>query len=77
MTESTITLANKKQIITEFLQQCNVYSDAMLKKYEQQLTNEETKESAPQKIHDWNVYKDFNEYAIKELNGTELDDWFS
>ncbi|HIF17868.1 MAG: hypothetical protein ABGX33_01595 [Cycloclasticus sp.] len=77
MIESTISLADKKQIITEFLQQCNDYSDAMLEKYEQQLRDKATKESAPQKIHDWNVYKDFNEYAIKELNGTELDDWFS
>ena len=49
----------------------------MLKKYEQQLRDDETKNSAPQKIHDWNVYKDFNEYAIKELKGTELDEWFS
>jgi predicted DNA binding CopG/RHH family protein len=76
MIESTISLTDKKQIITEFLQQCNDYSDAMLKKYEQQLTDEETKESASQKIHDWNVYKGFNEYAIKELNRTDLDGWF-
>jgi hypothetical protein len=77
MIESTISLADKKQIITAFLQQCNKYSDSMLKKYEQQLRDDETKNSAPQKIHDWNVYKDFNEYAIKELKGTELDEWFS
>jgi predicted DNA binding CopG/RHH family protein len=77
MIESTISLADKKQIITEFLQQCNGYSDAMLKKYEQQLTDEQTKKSAPQKIHDWTVYKNFNEYAIKELKGTDLDDWFA
>jgi len=77
MIESTISLADKKQIITEFLQQCNGYSDAMLEKYEQQLTDEQTKYSAPQKIHDWTVYKNFNEYAIKELNGTDLDDWFA
>ena len=76
MTECIISLADKKKIIVDFLQQCNKYSDEMLKKYEQQLTDEETKESAPQKIHDWCVYRDFNEYAINELQGDQLDDWF-
>jgi len=72
MTERIISMADKKKIIIEFLRQCNQYSDAMLEKYEQKLTDN----SVPQKIHDWTVYKDFNEYAIKELHGNELDDWF-
>jgi hypothetical protein len=76
MTQRTISLADKKNIIIDFLHQCNQYSDEMLKKYDQQLTDDEKKESAPQKIHDWGVYKDFNEFAIKELKSTELDDWF-
>ncbi|MEE4290133.1 MAG: hypothetical protein V2J13_00120 [Cycloclasticus sp.] len=76
MTNNTLSLADKKSIIIDFLQQCNNYSDGMLKKYEGQLAEEETKTSAPQKIHDWTVYRDFNNYAINELNGTELDDWF-
>lgn len=76
MTKNTLSLADKKSIIIDFLQQCNNYSDGMLKKYEGQLAEEEMKTSAPQKIHDWTVYRDFNNYAINELNGTELDDWF-
>lgn len=76
MTNNTLSLADKKSIIIDFLQQCNNYSDGMLKKYEGQLAEEEPKTSAPQKIHDWTVYRDFNNYAINELNGTELDDWF-
>jgi len=76
MTKSILSLADKKSIIIDFLQQCNEYSDGMLKKYEDQLTEEETKSTAPQKIHDWGVYRDFNNYAINELKGDELDDWF-
>ena len=76
MTKSTLSIADKKSIIIEFLKQCNEYSEEMLIKYESQLGAEEKKVTAPQKIHDWTVYKEFNEYAIKELSGQELDDWF-
>ena len=76
MTESTISVEDKKTIIIDFLRQCNNYSDSMLDKYKAQLLDEQPSESADQKIHDWTVYKDFNDYAIKELAGEELDDWF-
>lgn len=76
MSKSMLSLADKKSIIIDFLQQCNKYSDGMLQKYEGQLTTEETKISATQKIHDWSVYRDFNSYAINELKGKELDEWF-
>jgi hypothetical protein len=48
----------------------------MLNKYQKQLSDEELSRSAAQKIQDWKTYKDFNEYAIKELKGDELDEWF-
>ncbi|PCI21520.1 MAG: hypothetical protein COB62_03250 [Piscirickettsiaceae bacterium] len=71
MTERTVSLAEKKSIIIDFLQRCNHYSDKMLEKYQSPLTQE-----APQKVHDWTIYKEFNEYAINELNSDDLDDWF-
>jgi len=76
MTESTISLEDKKNIIIDFLKQCNDYSELMLKKYQRQLSDGELNDSASQKIHDWNTYKDFNDYAINELKGEELDEWF-
>lgn len=76
MTKSTVSLEDKKDIIINFLKQCNDYSELMLKKYQKQLLDEELNNSASQKIHDWNTYKDFNEYAINELKGEELDEWF-
>jgi hypothetical protein len=77
MNERTVSLVEKKSIITQFLQQCNAYSGEMLEKYQAQLGDENTTESVLQKIHDWKVYQEFNEYAIKELKSTELDDWFT
>ncbi|ORU93453.1 MAG: hypothetical protein A6F72_06990 [Cycloclasticus sp. symbiont of Poecilosclerida sp. N] len=76
MGERAISLVEKKSIITDFLQQCNAYSDGMLEKYQAQLEYESTKQSALQKIHDWTVYRKFNEHAIKELESAELDGWF-
>ncbi|RLA49467.1 MAG: hypothetical protein DRR04_00030 [Gammaproteobacteria bacterium] len=76
MTQRTISLVEKKSIIIAFLGQCNDYSDVMVNKYQAQLQDENLAESAAQKIHDWNVYRQFNEYAVQELGGDELDHWF-
>jgi len=76
MTKGTLSLAEKKDIVVTFLKQCNEYSESILNKYQKQLSDEELSRSAAQKIQDWKTYKDFNEYAIKELKGDELDEWF-
>lgn len=78
MTNNTISRQQKKEIIIEFLKQCNGYSEQMLDKYSAQLVQADipTKATAEQKIHDWTTYHAFNAYAIKELKGEELDDWF-
>ncbi|MBV1898807.1 MAG: hypothetical protein ACJA2Y_001019 [Cycloclasticus pugetii] len=76
MSQKHLPLDIQKKIVIDFLKQCNDYSELMLNKYQQQLSDQDLKDSASQKIHDWNTYKDFNEYAINELDGDELDDWF-
>lgn len=76
MSERIISVVEKKAIIIDFLRQCNQYSDAMLEKYQQPLADEQLQQVAFQKTHDWNVYKEFNEFAIGELSGEGLDDWF-
>ncbi|MBQ0723781.1 MAG: hypothetical protein KBT50_00265 [Cycloclasticus sp.] len=78
MTSRTISLQDKKQIVIDFLLKCNVYSDQMLDKYTEQSSQSDSKDQAAiqQKIHDWTSYHDFNAYAIEELTGEELDDWF-
>jgi hypothetical protein len=78
MTSGTISLQDKKQIIIDFLLKCNVYSDQMLDKYTEQSAHSESNDRAAiqQKIHDWTSYQEFNTYAIEELTGEQLDDWF-
>ena len=72
-------LNEKKSIIIDFLVKCNTYSEQMLRQYEQHLTSKSKTEHAAieQKIHDWKSYRKFNDYAINELKGTELDHWFN
>jgi hypothetical protein len=74
----TISVELKKLIIIDFLQKCNEYSEQKLLTYSDVLINlsEKDKEGIQQKIHDWECYCDFNDFAISELKGEELDDWF-
>jgi len=63
----------KKKIIIEFLQQCNSYSKEKIKLYQESTVIDL---AVQDKIKAWNSYKEFNEYAIKELKKETLDDWF-
>jgi|TARA_R110002074_G_scaffold402194_1_gene604428 deoxyhypusine synthase len=78
MINSTISLQDKKEIIIDFLKQCNSYSEQMLDKYSSQLVQSDLEGAnvVKQKIHDWTTYREFNDYAIGELKGEQLDDWF-
>jgi len=77
MTCVNIKVEDKKKIIVEFLEKCNGYSDQMFDKYERQLLEAGAdKQAVNNKIADWRVYKEFNAYAINELKGEQLDDWF-
>ncbi|MDX2426182.1 MAG: hypothetical protein QNK15_08015 [Cycloclasticus sp.] len=78
MINSTISRQDKKEIIIDFLKQCNSYSGQMLDKYSTQLIQSDLEGAAvaKQKIHDWTTYREFNDYAIEELKGEQLDDWF-
>jgi hypothetical protein len=71
-------LNQKKAIIIDFLNKCNIYSEQMLKRYEQQLADANGADRAltQKKIENWISYREFNEYTITELNTDELDDWF-
>jgi len=73
----TIGLEDKKSIIIDFLNKCNLYSDQKLLDYDRRLVKAGDVESTElgQKKHDWASYRDFNAHAIAELKGNELDDW--
>ena len=78
MTKTRISLEDKKLIIIDFLEKCNGYSDQMLAKYQQEIleATESDKQAVEKKINQWESYREFNVYAIGELNTTKLDDWF-
>jgi len=73
----TIGLEDKKSIIIDFLNKCNLYSDQKLLDYDRRLVKAGDVDCAElrQKKHDWASYRDFNVHAIVELKGDELDDW--
>lgn len=68
----------KKQIISEFILQCNDYADGQIRKYQARLQRAEAMDALEieAKIYNWKVYKAFNVYALEELKTGELDTWF-
>ena len=73
------TATEKKRIVEDFLKRCNEYSENKLQRHRASLdgANSEQQLALQDKINHWVAYRYFNEYAIEELQGTELDDWFN
>lgn len=79
MAESVISMDEKKQVIIDFLEKCNQYSDEMLLKYQQEIAETvevDEKQLIEKKLGQWTSYREFNIHAIGELNSEKLDDWF-
>lgn len=72
------TAAEKKCIVEDFLNRCNDYSDNKLRNYRASLTGADDEQdlAIQDRISHWVAYRAFNEHAIMELKGSELDDWF-
>ncbi len=68
----------KKRIVEDFLKRCIDYSDNKLRRYRASLDGADSEQelAIQDKINHWVAYRFFNEYAIEELKGAELDDWF-
>jgi hypothetical protein len=72
-------IATKKTIVADFLARCNRYADGQLQKYRGELAGASGAEALAiqDKIGHWTAYRAFNEHALGELAGRELDDWFA
>lgn len=72
------TANEKKRIVEDFLKRCNDYSDNKLRNYRASLTGADDEQdlAIQDRISHWVAYRAFNEHAIMELKGSELDDWF-
>ena len=73
-----MTLTQQKRVVRRFLEQCNTYAAGKLAEYEDRRRTTEDEDSAPieAKIAQWTSYRDFNAYALSELETDRLDDWF-
>jgi hypothetical protein len=73
-------LAEQKALVADFLGRCNHYADQKLADYRDRLASATDSRQALElqdKIGHWTAYRAFNEYALEELAGDGLDDWFS
>lgn len=70
--------AEKKRIVSDFLQRCNAYADEQLARYRDQLDQVSGTEglALQDKIGNWTAYRTFNEYTLGELAADTLDHWF-
>jgi hypothetical protein len=73
-----VNTADKKRVIVDFLERCNVYADGELAKYRARLATSCGMETLAlqDKIGHWTAYRAFNERALHELSGDDLDHWF-
>ncbi len=60
--------------ITKFLEMCVTYADDSIKRKNVRL-EENMSAELKEEIVKWINYRDFTEYAIKEVQEGELDDW--
>ena len=74
-----LSVADKKRIVSDFLQHCLDYADDKLAAYRQRLPDVAGMDALllQDKISHWTAYRAFNEYTIAELQTTELDAWFA
>jgi len=72
-------IAAKKAVVADFLVKCNRYAENQLERYRGQLAGTSGVEALAiqDKIGHWTAYRAFNEHALGELAGRELDDWFT
>ena len=65
-------MQRKKQIVINFLEKCNTYSQDQILILERSDKAHESNK----KIEKWQSYIEFNKHAIHELKSTKLDSWF-
>lgn len=71
-------IATKKAVVAAFIAKCNGYADGELARYRRELEAAAGREALAiqDKIGHWTAYRTFNEHTLRELEGSQLDDWF-
>lgn len=70
-------LSQRKRIVAGFLRRCNDYAEQRIADYSARQAGADamTALTLQDKIGHWCAYRAFNEHALAELDGSELDDW--
>lgn len=70
MSEEELNEQQKKDAVTDFLRRCIEYADeAILKKTQS--------DDDPEGLAKWVAYRDYTDYALKEIETGELNHWFN
>jgi hypothetical protein len=73
----SMSLAEKKAVIAQFIAKCNDYADGKLAEYRLQLDAASGRDALAiqDKIGHWTAYRAFNEHTLGELATAKLDAW--
>lgn len=69
-------LDDRKKLVLYFLSKCNEFSLAEINKLKKNKAFVSAKELEQEKIKNWQVYLDYNHYAMQEIKEGQLDQWF-
>ena len=62
-------MMDRKAVVLDYLEKCNTYAQASIKRKLERGEADETKS--------WESYMQFNDHAIEEISNGTLDHWFS
>tara|TARA_B100001750_G_C15508216_1_gene601859 strand:+ start:1558 stop:1752 length:195 start_codon:yes stop_codon:yes gene_type:complete len=60
---------NKKEIVKDFLIRCIEYAD-------ETIARKTESDDDPEGLAKWIAYREYTEYAVKEIDGGDLNHWF-
>lgn len=70
MSDNEFDEQQKKDAVADFLRRCIEYADNAIAKKTQ--SGDE-----PEELAKWIAYRDYTDYALKEVESGELNDWFT
>ncbi len=70
MSEKELNEQQKKDAVADFLRRCIEYADETIAKKTQSADD-------PEGLEKWLAYRDYTDYALKEVEAGDLNHWFT
>jgi hypothetical protein len=70
MNDKELSEQQKKDAVVDFLRRCIEYADETIAKKTQSADD-------PEELAKWLAYRDYTDYALKEVESGELNHWFT